>query len=181
MKKIAMILTVGLVSLSLAISQESSAEKNAEAEAKVKANIVLTYGLADYGYENDSASALLQSAEIMMQVQKDLTTVEFHKDEKPADEVVAEEKKPEYTADGLIADAKKLAGKDKNLLAWAKSLEKAAKTSTRGYGYGNRYVNRPSVSYTCSSCGAPVGPTGHSCSKSKNGWSGSHISGYYWY
>jgi len=141
MKKIAMILVVGLVSTMLAIAQESTVQN--DAEKKLLDNIVLAYNLADYGYENDSASALLQAAEIMLQIQKDMVSAELRNEETSNESI--ENEKPDYSVEQLLNDAKKLAGKDKNLLAWAKDVEKVSKTSTRGSNYGstvNRYVYR---------------------------------------
>lgn len=94
-------------------------------------NIRLASELAEYGYANDSASALLQAAEILAQTptqKKD--DVKFTKEGTSVEN--PDKTTKEFTAESLVADAKKLAGKDKNLLAWAKQVEKKAKTSTRG-------------------------------------------------
>ncbi|MEE3314146.1 MAG: hypothetical protein VZR56_08310 [Treponema sp.] len=139
MKKIAMILAVGLVSISLAISQAATTEvkKEAAPENSNISNLKLAYDLADYGYKNDSASALLQAAEIIASVPKQKADVEAKLEGTSVDN--PEKAKSDYSVDSLIADAKKLAGKDKNLLAWAKNVEKAAKKSTRGASSGALY------------------------------------------
>lgn len=102
-------------------------------------NIRLASELAEYGYANDSASALLQAAEILAQ-----TPTQKKDDVKVTKEGTSVENPDkatkEFTAESLVADAKKLAGKDKNLLAWAKQVEKKAKTSTRGATYTADFV-----------------------------------------
>lgn len=102
-------------------------------------NIRLASELAEYGYANDSASALLQAAEILAQ-----TPTQKKDDVKVTKEGTSVENPDkatkEFTAESLVADAKKLAGKDKNLLAWAKQVEKKAKTSTRGATGGVQYA-----------------------------------------
>ena len=136
MKKIVMIFAVGLACVSLAISQ--SQKKEAAPENSNIANLRLAYDLATYGYKNDSASALLQAAEIIVSVPKQKA------DKKATQEGTSAENpnkaKSDFSASTLIADAKKLAGKDNNLLTWAKDLEKVASKSTRGATGGALYT-----------------------------------------
>lgn len=115
-------------------------EKKAEVQLDENIqNIRLASELAEYGYANDSASALLQAAEILAQ-----TPTQKKDDVKVTKEGTSVENPDkatkEFTAESLVADAKKLAGKDKNLLAWAKQVEKKAKTSTRGAVGGVQYL-----------------------------------------
>lgn len=143
MKKIIALFAVGLACVSLAISQEASTVTMEE--SVLESDAFLAYNLAKYGYANDSASALLQSAEIILQSSKSSTKV----DSKKVAANTSTDETASYSATKLIADAKKLAGKDANLLAWAKELEKSANTSTRGYGYTGSVTQV----YTCNSCG----------------------------
>ena len=142
MKKIAMILALGLVSVSLAISQETKTEKKEELRPSQETGVVktlqLAFDLAKYGYENDSPVALLQAAEIYATV----STQKADKGTKEGEETTAEEKnaqKEPFTAEKLIADAKKMAGKDKTVAALAKDVERKAKKSTRGAVGGAKY------------------------------------------
>ena len=139
MKKIAMILTIGLTIASVVMAQAIPTEPKEEVkqESMDITNLKLAYDLADYGYKNDSASALLQAAEIIAQVQKKKADVEAKKEGTSVENPDANTS--DYSAATLIADAKKLAGKDKNLLAWAKDVEKLASKSTRGASGGALY------------------------------------------
>lgn len=138
MKKIALILALGLAGVSLAFSQTNTKEvkKEAAPENSEIANLKLAYDLADYGYKNDSASALLQAAEIMTQVQK---TKKDFKSKQEGTSAENPDGKKDVSVNALISDAKKIAGSDKNLLAWAKTVEKAANKSTRGASGGALY------------------------------------------
>lgn len=135
MKKIVMIFAVGLACVSLAISQ--SQKKEAAPENSDIANLHLAYELATYGYANDSASSLLQAAEIITQIPKQKADIKTEKAGTSAEN--PNKAKSDFSASTLIADAKKLAGKDKNLLDWAASLEKVASKSTRGATGGALY------------------------------------------
>lgn len=139
MKKIAMILTIGLTIASVVMAQAIPAEPKEEIkqESSDITNLKLAYDLANYGYNNDSASALLQAAEIIAQVQVKKADVEAKKEGTSVEN--PDGNKSDYSAAALIADAKKLAGKDKNLLAWAKDVEKLASKSTRGATGGALY------------------------------------------
>lgn len=126
----------------------SKAEEKQDTNSDIK-NIQLAYSLADYGYENDSASALLSAVEILIQIPTQEGT--FEKEQKGEQGEKAPSDRKDYSTEKLLADAKELAGKDKELLKRVKSLEKALKSSTRGasggplsdYGvsYGNGGVN----------------------------------------
>lgn len=135
MKKIVMIFAVGLACVSLAISQ--SQKKEAAPENSDIANLRLAYDLATYGYKNDSASALLQAAEIIVSVPKQKADVKA--EQKGTSAESPDGAKSDFSAGAMIADARKLAGKDKALLAWASDLEKVASKSTRGASGGALY------------------------------------------
>ncbi|UKI54972.1 hypothetical protein [Treponema succinifaciens] len=127
--------------MSLFAQSEMDEEKPAiEQKASSDIEILQTANsLAKYGYENNSASALIEAAEIIAQVptQKLEATVEIQ-GEKSKDGKAASESG--YTAEKLIEDAKKLAGKDKTFTNWIKKVEKLIKSSnTRGAVGGPKY------------------------------------------
>jgi len=96
------------------------------------------YALAQYGYANSSASALIGAAEILARTQtQEANNQGEQKGQTPdADKKV---EKPKYTAANLLADGKKLAGRDNALLAWAKKVEDSLKITTKGAIGGPRY------------------------------------------
>lgn len=102
-------------------------------------NIKLGYQLANYGYENDSATALLQAAEILSQIKMQPLEVETKASGESSSEKA--EIESSFDIEKLIADAKKLGKKDKNIQAWAKELEKTSKTSTRGAVGGAKWAD----------------------------------------
>ncbi len=96
------------------------------------------YALADYGYENKSASALIEAADIIYKI----STQQLKAEKKGDTEAVKEDAGAKYTVEKLLADGKKLAGKDKTLAKWADDVEKAAKKAsggTRGAVGGPKY------------------------------------------
>ncbi len=114
-------------------------KKEVKADPNVQ-NLRMAYELADYGYENKSASALLQAAEILCQVsKKEAENVKVKQDGTSGDKAPAETKS--YKSMDLVKDAKAFAGKDKTMLAWAKEVEKKAKVSTRGATGGSAYAS----------------------------------------
>jgi len=94
------------------------------------------YALAQYGYANSSASALIGAAEILARTQ---TQAMNKAGEGQTADTSNKPPKPEYTADNLLADGKKLAGRDAAMLAWAKKVEDALKITTKGAVGGPRY------------------------------------------
>ena len=95
-------------------------------------------GLAKYGYENYSATALIEAAKILSETK----VQELETKATPGSPQEVQEKsttlrlKPE----DLIADAKKYAGKDKVVLAYAKQVEKSLNGGqTRGAVGGPKY------------------------------------------
>lgn len=97
----------------------------------------LAYELADYGYSNESASALLQAAEILAQIPKQPAKVTAKQEGKKGKD--ANVAKKNFIPNELVKDARKFAGKDKTMLAWADDIEKALKTVTRGASGGALY------------------------------------------
>jgi len=100
------------------------------------------YALAQYGYANSSASALIGAAEILVRTQTQDMGKTGEQTGQTAD-AGNKDAKPQYTVANLLADGKKLAGKDNNLLAWAKKVEDASKITTKGaVGGPRRQIDR---------------------------------------
>ena len=100
------------------------------------------YTLAEYGYANSSASALIMAAEILSSV--DITALSESSDfaGKKGTSVAAEQSSEvDYTPQQLLDDAKQLYGKDKTMKAWAASVQKLvdASKATRGTVSGPYY------------------------------------------
>jgi len=103
------------------------------------------YALAQYGYSNSSASALIGAAEILARTQTQDANNQGEQTGQAADPG-NKTGKPEYTAANLLADGKRLAGRDNVLLAWAKKVEDAMKITTKGaIGGPRRQIDRVSA------------------------------------
>ena len=141
MKKIGLFL-FGAFIATLAFAQSEMDEKKAVIEQEASADISAIQtanALAKYGYANDSASALIEAAEILAQVptQKLDATVEQQGKSAEGEKAAS---KTAYTAEKLLMDGKKLAGKDKSLAKWISKVEKLVKNSgTRGAVGGPKY------------------------------------------
>ena len=95
--------------------------------------------LAKYGYDTDSASALIGAAEILVYIQTQPMGETGAQSAQTADSG-AKSGNPEYTVANLLADARRLAGRDATMLAWASEVEAAMNpTGTRGAVGGPRY------------------------------------------
>lgn len=96
-------------------------------------------GLVKYGYDNYSATALIEAAKIISYTQ----IQELSEQGVPENIQEVQEKTSHVrmNPDELLADAKKFAGKDKVILAYAKQVEKSIKvnTTTRGAVGGAKY------------------------------------------
>lgn len=86
--------------------------------------------LAKYGYDNQSAAALIGAAEILVQI----STQPLNANPVIEDGSVSEVKNDslEITPENLIADARQLAARDSTMLAWATQVEGALRSRTRG-------------------------------------------------
>lgn len=84
--------------------------------------------LARYGYDNYSATALIEAAKIFSETK----TQELEEQGSPesVQTVSEKDKKVSFDPIQLLADAKKFAGKDKVVLAYANQVEKNLKSST---------------------------------------------------
>lgn len=91
--------------------------------------------LAIYGYDNGSATALIEAARIMSGVQFDGLEAQVTRSE--GQDVESPNGERKMTPASLIADAKKLAGNDKQLLALADGVNING-TGTRGAVGGER-------------------------------------------
>lgn len=131
MRKAILLLFVAtsMLFVNVAYPQEVT-EKKGEIAAPSSAmqTVVLAGQLAKYGYENNSASALIQAAELYLSI----GLTEF-KPESLKQEKGEETTKDEYVSHDpkqILADAKTLAEGDKTLLAMIDKVEKT--TPTRG-------------------------------------------------
>lgn len=94
--------------------------------------------LAKYGYDNYSATALIEAAKILAETKVQELDVEAV----PANPQAVSEKDTKLNLDpsALLVDAKKFAGKDKVVLAYTKEVEKSlSASSTRGAVGGPKY------------------------------------------
>lgn len=137
MKKI--IAIVCLCGLSIAaFSQEEKPASDKKTSPELAA-LQTAAGLAKYGYENYSATALIEAAKIISETRVQELDVEGI----PANPQNVEDKESRIKLDPeeLLADALKYAGKDKVVTAYAKQVEKGIKTggSTRGAVGGPKY------------------------------------------
>lgn len=137
MKKIAMFLAVCMMGAMLSFAQsedEVKAESQTPISAEMKA-LQTAYSLAEYGYSVESASALIEAAEIVASVPTQPLT-----DVKIEGETATGTSGKTYTAEQLLEDGKKLAAGDKTLLKLANEVEKSIKKGTRGAVGGPRYA-----------------------------------------
>ena len=139
MKKTILALALCLAGAAMVFGQvgpQGTKEAAPEDNSDIK-TLQLAYDLADYGYETESPTALLQAAEMLAQIKTKKADYEA------IQEGTSGEASPsaarDYSASSLVASARELAGKDKNLLAWAKNVEKSIKASTRGASGGALY------------------------------------------
>jgi hypothetical protein len=132
-----MLLIATIVSVDMMYSQEKQSgttEKTGEivTPSKEMQTLILAGQLAKYGYENNSASALAQAAELYLsvptQVFKPESAEQGKGEETTKTEFVSHDPKQ------ILADAKELANGDANLLAQIAKLENATGTSRGAVG-----------------------------------------------
>lgn len=95
-------------------------------------------GLAKYGYENHSATALIEAAKIISETPVQSLDVQGT----PGKPQEVQDKESQFCLNpgNLLADAQKYAGKDKIIIAYAKQVEKVINNgSTRGAVGGPKY------------------------------------------
>lgn len=140
MKRIIPVVTLICLSLSIfATEVDLIGPKGTKESSTVDSDIQtlkLAYDLANYGYTNESASALLQAAEILAQIPKQPADVTAVKEGKKGESATTTKN---FSPDQLVKDAKQLASRDKVMLSWATDIEKSLKTITRGASGGALY------------------------------------------
>ncbi|MGB4205133.1 MAG: hypothetical protein WBJ84_05870 [Bacteroidales bacterium] len=142
MKKVTLSLIVVLSVLANVLYAQEKTEGVSDKKGEVVApstsmqTFMLAGQLAKYGYENNSASALIQAAELYLSIGMTELTPESYAQgkgtETKKDDVVSHDPKQ------ILSDAKKLAADDKTLLAMIDRLENAKKS--RGAVGGAKYA-----------------------------------------
>ncbi len=132
------VLFVCLFSLSVAaFAQEEKPASDKKASPELAA-LQTAAGLAKYGYENYSATALIEAAKIVSET----PVQDLDAKGTPSETQAVQEKASRFRLDPdqLLADAQKYAGKDKVVVNYAKQVEKMVKDGkTRGAVGGPRY------------------------------------------
>ena len=132
------VLIACLFSLSVAaFAQEEKPVSDKKASPELAA-LQTAAGLAKYGYDNYSATALIEAAKIIAET----PVQELDAKETPEEPQQVQEKATRLRMDPeqLLADAQKYAGKDKVVVNYAKQVEKIVKGGgTRGAVGGPRY------------------------------------------
>ncbi|GHV03120.1 hypothetical protein FACS189485_05410 [Spirochaetia bacterium] len=116
----------------------SAKEAGSQAVSSDVSALQTANSLAKYGYENYSAAALIEAAEILAKVQTQALDIE-RKAAEPAADTGTKTAKPEFTPENLLADAKQFASGDATLLAFADKVAASTQTKTRGAANGPKY------------------------------------------
>lgn len=136
MKKIlAIVCLCGLSVAAFAQEEKPASDKKTSPELTA---LQTAAGLAKYGYENYSATALIEAAKIISETQ----VQDLDAQGTPGNPQKVQDKGSRFrlNPDELLADAQKFAGKDKVVVAYAKQVEKAIQSgSTRGAVGGPKY------------------------------------------
>ena len=136
MKKFFAILCLcGLSIAAFAQEEKPASDKKASPEL---AALQTAAGLAKYGYENYSSTALIEAAKIIAET----PVQDLDAQGTPSEEQTVTEKptRLRLDPDQLLADAHKYAGRDKVVVNYAKQVEKIVKGGgTRGAVGGPRY------------------------------------------
>ena len=136
MKKIFAILCLcGLSIAAFAQEEKPASDKKASPEL---AALQTAAGLAKYGYENYSATALIEAAKIIAETP--VQDLDAQGTPSEAQTVAEKPTRLRLNPEELLADAQKYAGKDKVVVNYAKQVEKIVKGGgTRGAVGGPRY------------------------------------------
>ncbi len=136
MKKIlAIVCLCGLSIAAFGQEEKPTSDKKASPEL---AALQTAAGLAKYGYENYSATALIEAAKIISETQ----VQDLDAQGTPGNPQEVQDKTSNFNLnpEELLADAQKYAGKDKVVIAYAKQVEKSIKGgNTRGAVGGPKY------------------------------------------
>lgn len=139
MKKLIMVFALCLAGGALVFSQD--ADDKPETKEPVSEDIralQLAADLASWGYETGSASALIEAAEILAQVQTQSLGVKATTRGQPVQGGKVASKSG-YTVEKLLADGKNMAKGDKTLTKRAADIQKSVKKGTRGAVGGAKY------------------------------------------
>lgn len=145
MKKLLMLAAIlGMTYTVTAQEKTDTARPQSEAISQIR----LANQLAKYGYENFSASALIEAARILSQIEtQDLKSESFTPGE--GDESAKDSAKPEFTPENLLASAREFADGDETLLALANSVQTDESANHRGLlGGPGRRVDRVAANST---------------------------------
>ena len=137
MKKIlAIVCLCGLSFAAFAQEEKPASDKKASPEL---AALQTAASLAKYGYDNYSATALIEAAKIIAET----PVQELDAQGTPSETQNVEQKQTRLriNPEELLADAQKYAGRDKVVVSYAKEVEKLVKagSGTRGAVGGPRY------------------------------------------
>ena len=135
--KTTLIAVVMVLIATLGFARDRVMEKSIpeDTDSNIK-NLKLAYDLADYGYSNESPSALLQAAEILTEIPMQQLDAKAIQERIAAGDA---DTKHVYTAETLLVDAKDFAGKDKTFKNWISNVEKAVQSKSRGATGGPVY------------------------------------------
>jgi hypothetical protein len=138
MKKLFVIAALlGMVFTASAQEKKDDTRPQSEAVSRIR----LANQLARYGYQTYSASALIEAAQILSEIETQALKPEsFTQGE--GDEVAKSSGNPEFTLENLIADAKKFADGDQTLLALADRVKVTPDESRGRLGGPGRGVYR---------------------------------------
>lgn len=145
MKKLLMLAAIfGMTYAATAQEKTDTAQPQSEAISQIH----LANQLAKYGYENYSATALIEAARILSGVEtQSLKSESFTPGE--GDESAKDSAKPEFTPENLLASAKEFADGDETLLALANSVQISKSEDHRGLlGGPGRRVDRVAANST---------------------------------
>jgi hypothetical protein len=116
-----------------------SGNKSASQQTSPELTAIQTaYTLAKYGYENESASALIEAAEILVQTPIQPLMVSAERNGQDATSV-KETGTPEFTPANLLVDARRFAAGDSTMLTWASEVEATLNVKKRGAVGGPKY------------------------------------------
>ena len=134
-KNFAILCLCGLSIAAFAQEEKPASDKKASLEL---AALQTAAGLAKYGYENYSATALIEAAKIIAETP--VQDLDAQGTPSEAQTVAEKPTRLRLNPEELLADAQKYAGKDKVVVNYAKQVEKIVKGGgTRGAVGGPRY------------------------------------------
>ena len=145
MKKTLFLLAAALMAIPL--SGQEKPQSAAPADSKI-CQLKLAAELADYGYKNSSALALLQAADILSAIPA--SQMKDYALEHDGEEGGEKTSVREFSFDRILADAREMAGKDKTLLDLAKRIRKSTTRGAVGgpYSKTDRVLSHGTDRYT---------------------------------